>query len=148
MAGTLASSLRDLHAHIRASLGPVHRHLRLLRRAFPAWPSPWRASTCAPTSTASWFTIAILFGLLGVLASPFQIVGGAVGKHVGRRPTMVIAAISDIVWFVGFAYAHPQPGRSAVLVVIESALGWPLFLTSSNAMITDVLPRGNATPTA
>ena len=28
-----------------------------------------------------------------------------------------------------------------VLVVVESALGWPLFLTSSNAMIADVLPQ-------
>ena len=26
---------------------------------------------------ASWFAIAVLFGALGVLASPFQIVGGA-----------------------------------------------------------------------
>ena len=85
-------------------------------------------------------TIAILFGLLGVLASPFQIVGGAVTDRVGRRPTMVIAAVSGIVWFVGFAYAT-QAWQVGVLVVIESALGWPLFLTSSNAMIADVLPQ-------
>jgi MFS family permease len=89
---------------------------------------------------ASWFTISILFGLLGVLASPFQIVGGAVTDRIGRRITMVTAAISGIVWFVGFAFAS-QAWQVGVLVVVESALGWPLFLTSSNAMIADVLPQ-------
>ena len=89
---------------------------------------------------ASWFTIGILFGLLGVLAAPFQIVGGAVTDRVGRRITMISAAISGIVWFVGFAFAS-QAWQVGVLVVVESALGWPLFLTSSNAMIADLLPR-------
>ena len=92
---------------------------------------------------ASWFTIGILFGLLGVLASPFQIVGGAVTDRVGRRITMVIAAISGIVWFVGFAFAT-QAWQVGVLVVTESALGWPLFLTSSNAMIADIMPQAAA----
>jgi MFS family permease len=89
---------------------------------------------------ASWFTIAMLFGLLGVLASPFQIIGGAVTDRVGRKITMVTASISGIVWFVGFVFAA-QAWQVGVLVVVESALGWPLFLTSSNAMIADVLPQ-------
>jgi len=89
---------------------------------------------------ASWFTIGILFGLLGLLASPFQIVGGAVTDRVGRRVTMITASISGIVWFVGFAFAD-RAWQVGVLVVLESALGWPLFLTSSNAMIADVLPQ-------
>ncbi len=89
---------------------------------------------------ASWFTIGILFGLLGILAAPFQIVGGAVTDRVGRRITMISAAISGVVWFVGFAFAS-QAWQVGVLVVVESALGWPLFLTSSNAMIADLLPQ-------
>ena len=89
---------------------------------------------------ASWFTIGVLFGLLGSLAAPFQIVGGAVTDRVGRRITMIIAAISGVVWFVGFAFAD-QAWQVGVLVIVESALGWPLFLTSSNAMIADLLPQ-------
>jgi len=89
---------------------------------------------------ASWFTIAVLFGLLGVLASPFQIIGGAVTDRVGRKITMLVASLSGITWFVGFAFAN-QAWQVGVLVVVESALGWPLFLTSSNAMIADVLPQ-------
>ena len=88
---------------------------------------------------ASWFTIGILFGLLGVLASPSQIAGGAVTDRVGRRATMVVSAVSGIVWFVGFAFAN-RAWQVGVLVVVESACGWPLFLTSSNAMIADLLP--------
>jgi MFS family permease len=84
--------------------------------------------------------IAILFGLLSVLASPSQILGGAVTDRIGRRVTMMTSAISGIVWFVGFAYAT-QAWQVGVLVVAETALGWPLFLTSSNAMIADVLPQ-------
>jgi MFS family permease len=89
---------------------------------------------------ASWFAISILFGLLGIVASPFQIVGGALTDRVGRRLTMISASVSGIVWFVGFAFAS-RPWQVGVLVVVESALGWPLFLTSSNAMIADVLPQ-------
>ncbi len=89
---------------------------------------------------ASWFMIGVLFGLLAILASPFQIAGGAFTDRVGRRAPIIIAAISDIVWFVGFAFAT-QSWQVGVLVVLESALGWPLFLTASNAMIADVLPQ-------
>ena len=89
---------------------------------------------------ASWFTIGILFGLLGLLASPLQIVGGTVTDRVGRRITMIISGVSGVVWFAGFAFAN-RAWQVGVLVVLESALGWPLFLTSSNAMIADVLPQ-------
>ena len=89
---------------------------------------------------ASWFTIGILFGLLSLLASPLQILGGTFTDRVGRRIAMIVAGISGIVWFVGFAFAN-RAWQVGVLVVLESALGWPLFLTSSNAMIADVLPQ-------
>ena len=138
MAGALTSSLRDLRTYPR-SLWVLFAGT-FVYCAGSGLAFPLEGIYLRTHLHASWFTIAILFGLLGVLASPFQIVGGAVTDRVGRRPTMVIAAISGIVWFVGFAYAA-QAWQVGVLVVIESALGWPLFLTSSNAMIADVLPQ-------
>jgi MFS family permease len=138
MTSTLATSLRDLRTYPR-SLWVLFIGT-FVYCAGSGLAFPLEGIYLRTHLHASWFMIAILFGLLGVLASPFQIVGGAVTDRVGRRPTMVIAAISGIVWFVGFAYAT-QAWQVGVLVVMESALGWPLFLTSSNAMIADVLPQ-------
>ena len=138
MMGALATSLRDLRTYPR-SLWVLFIGT-LVYCAGSGLAFPLEGIYLRTHLHASWFTIAILFGLLGVVASPFQIFGGAVTDRVGRRVTMVVAAISGIVWFVGFAFAT-QAWQIGVLVVTESALGWPLFLTSSNAMIADVLPQ-------
>jgi MFS family permease len=138
MSGVLGTSLRDLRTYPR-SLWVLFIGT-FVYCAGSGLAFPLEGIYLRTHLHASWYAIAILFGLLGLLASPFQIVGGALTDRVGRRPTMVIAAISGIVWFVGFAYAT-RAWQVGVLVISESALGWPLFLTSSNAMIADVLPQ-------
>jgi MFS family permease len=138
MTGVLATSLRDLRTYPR-SLWVLFIGT-FVYCAGSGLAFPLEGIYLRTHLHASWFTIAILFGLLGVLASPFQIVGGAVTDRIGRRTTIVIASISGIVWFVGFAFADAA-WQVGLLVVSESALGWPLFLTSSNAMIADVLPQ-------
>jgi MFS family permease len=138
MRGALAASLRDLRKYPR-SLWVLFIGT-FVYCAGSGLAFPLEGIYLRTHLHASWFTIAILFGLLGVLASPFQILGGAVTDRIGRRVTMVVAAVSGIVWFVGFAFAT-QAWQIGLLVVVESALGWPLFLTSSNAMIADVLPQ-------
>ncbi|MGD1011350.1 MAG: MFS transporter [Acidimicrobiales bacterium] len=138
MPGVLASSLRDLRAYPR-SLWVLFIGT-FVYCAGSGLAFPLEGIYLRTHLHASWFMIAILFGLLSVLASPSQILGGAVTDRIGRRVTMMTSAISGIVWFVGFAYAT-QAWQVGVLVVAETALGWPLFLTSSNAMIADVLPQ-------
>lgn len=138
MSGVLRTSLRDLRTYPRSLW--ILFIATFVYTAGSGLAFPLEGIYLRTHLHASWFTISILFGLLGILASPFQIVGGAVTDRVGRRIPMIVASISGIVWFVGFAFAG-QAWQVGVLVVVESALGWPLFLTSSNAMIADVLPQ-------
>jgi MFS family permease len=138
MPGALATSLRDLRGYPR-SLWVLFIGT-FVYCAGSGLAFPLEGIYLRTHLHASWFMIAILFGLLSVLASPSQILGGAVTDRIGRRITMMTSAISGVVWFVGFAFAT-QAWQVGVLVVAETALGWPLFLTSSNAMIADVLPQ-------
>lgn len=136
--GGLASSLRDLRTYPR-SLWVLFAGT-FVYCAGSGLAFPLEGIYLRTHLHASWFTIGVLFGLLGILAAPFQVAGGAFTDRVGRRIPIIIAAVSDIVWFVGFAVAT-HAWQVGALVVVESALGWPLFLTASNAMIADLLPQ-------
>jgi MFS family permease len=89
---------------------------------------------------SSWLGLALVFGVPGVLTAPFQIVGGTMTDRFGRKAMMVLASISGAAWFIGFAFARAD-WQVGALVVMENCLGWPLFLTASNAMVADILPH-------
>lgn len=93
---------------------------------------------------SSWLTLALVFGLPGVVTAPFQIIGGAMTDRFGRKAMVVLASISGTAWFVGFAYATAD-WQVGALVVMENCIGWPLFLTASNAMVADMLPHERRT---
>lgn len=85
----------------------------------------------------SW--VGVLFGVVPLVVMPVQIWGGHLTDRLGRRPVLVLSILVGVVWFVGFAFAR-ELWQVAVLVALESALGWPLFQTASNAMVADLLP--------
>jgi MFS family permease len=93
---------------------------------------------------SSWLSLALVFGVPGVLTAPFQIIGGTMTDRFGRKAMMVVASISGAAWFAGFAYARAD-WQVGALVVMENCLGWPLFLTASNAMVADILPNERRT---
>ncbi|HJW75702.1 MAG TPA: MFS transporter [Thermoleophilia bacterium] len=93
---------------------------------------------------SSWLSLALVFGLPGVVTAPFQIIGGAMTDRFGRKAMIILASISGTLWFVGFAYATAD-WQVGALVVMENCLGWPLFLTASNAMVADMLPHERRT---
>lgn len=100
---------------------------------------PYEAIFLRRTLGASLSWIGILFGLVPLVVMPLQIWGGALTDRIGRRWMIIIAAVSAVVWFVGFAFAR-ELWQVAVLVALESAFGWPLYQTASSAMIADLLP--------
>lgn len=100
---------------------------------------PYEAIFLRRTLGASLSWIGILFGLVPMVVMPLQIWGGALTDRVGRRWMIIAAAVSAVVWFVGFAFAQ-ELWQVAVLVALESAFGWPLYQTASGAMIADLLP--------
>lgn len=83
--------------------------------------------------------IGVVFGLVPLVVMPVQFWGGQLTDRLGRRVVIMASVLVGVVWFVGFAFVT-ELWQVAVLVALESALGWPLFQTASNAMIADLLP--------
>ncbi|HEY5386829.1 MAG TPA: MFS transporter, partial [Thermoleophilia bacterium] len=83
--------------------------------------------------------LGVVFGLVPVLVMPMQFWGGQLTDRLGRRWVILLSVSMGVVWFAGFAFVT-KVWEVALLVAIESSLGWPLFQTASNAMIADLLP--------
>lgn len=102
---------------------------------------PWEGIYMRRVLGVSMTWIGIVFGLVPAAMIPLQFLGGKLTDRFGRRSMLIIAVCSGVVWFVGFAYVR-EIWQIALLVAIESSIGWPLFQTASNAMIADLLPPG------
>jgi len=83
--------------------------------------------------------IGVVFGLVPLSVMPVQFWGGHLTDRLGRRKVIMLSVLVGVVWFVGFAFIT-ELWQVALLVAVESAFGWPLFQTASNAMIADLLP--------
>jgi MFS family permease len=84
--------------------------------------------------------IGVVFGLVPLAVMPVQFWGGQLTDRLGRRVIIMASVLVGVVWFVGFAFVT-EIWQVAALVALESAFGWPLFQTASNAMIADLLPQ-------
>ena len=87
---------------------------------------------------ASMTMVGVVFGLVPFLVMPVQFWGGRLTDRMGRRRVLILSLFMGVVWFVGFAFVKTV-WEVAVLVAVESAFGWPLFQTASNAMIADIV---------
>ena len=87
---------------------------------------------------ASMTMVGVVFGLVPFVVMPVQFWGGRLTDKVGRRKVLIMALLMGVVWFVGFAFVQTV-WEVALLVAVESAFGWPLFQTASNAMIADIV---------
>ena len=100
---------------------------------------PYEAIYLRTALGTSMSMIGVVFGLVPLAVMPLQFWGGALTDRLGRRVVIMLSVLVGVVWFVGFAFIT-QIWQVAALVAFESAFGWPLFQTASNAMIADVLP--------
>ena len=100
---------------------------------------PFEAIYLRTALHTSMTTIGVVFGLVPLAVMPLQFWGGQLTDRLGRRVIIMLSVLVGVVWFVGFAFVT-EVWQVAALVAFESALGWPLFQTASNAMIADLLP--------
>jgi MFS family permease len=91
-------------------------------------------------------TLGISFTLIGVVQGvssfagmPFQVLGGFWSDRRGRRGVLLLSLLSSAVLFAALAFVHAF-WLVVTLVVAQGALGWPMFLTASNAMVADLVP--------
>ena len=63
---------------------------------------------------------------------------GSLSDRYGRRAVMIGCALCEAVAYGGLAFVHGF-WPICVLMVIDRGIGWPLYLTASNAMTADLL---------
>ena len=100
---------------------------------------PYETLFLSSTMHFSMTTVGILWGVAAFAGLPMQLVGGVVTDRRGRRGVLAVSAATIIFFYTGMAVAH-HVWQVAVIAIVEGAIGWPLFLTASNAMIADWLP--------
>ena len=81
--------------------------------------------------------VGLLLGITGLAGLPFQLLGGAFADRFGRRGVLVLGVCGSAVLYVGLGLSHTLM-LVIVVVSIEAACGWAMFLTGSNAMIADL----------
>jgi MFS family permease len=148
VSGRLTSFVRGLRGFVRRG--------RALLRGFPrqfwvltlgifiyvgaaALAFPFEAIYLRQYLHTSMTMIGVVFGLVPLAVMPVQFWGGQLTDRLGRRVVIMLSVLVGVVWFIGFAFVT-ELWQVAVLVAVESAFGWPLFQTASNAMIADLLP--------
>jgi MFS family permease len=89
-------------------------------------------------------TVGLVLGLASITGLPLQVIGGWWADHRGRRGVMLFSLFVSGVLSAGLALAHELWAVIAV-VIAQGALGWPLFLTVSNAMVADLVPAERGT---
>jgi len=82
--------------------------------------------------------IGIIFGVSALVGLPFQIVAGGVADSRGRLVVLTVAVCAATTLYVGLAFAQ-EWWQVALVVAVESVFGWPMFVTSQNAIVTDLI---------
>jgi len=102
---------------------------------------PYTAILLQRRLDVSMAVVGLIMGGTALAGLPLQPFIGSLSDRYGRRAVMIGCALCEAVAYVGLAFAHGV-WPVVVLVFIDRGLGWPLFLTASNAMVADLLrPR-------
>ncbi len=81
--------------------------------------------------------VGLILGLTVFAGLPFQIVGGALTDRLGRRPVLALGVAGSAALYLALGLVHELTPLVA-FIAWEAALGWPMYLTASNAMVADL----------
>ncbi|HTX69437.1 MAG TPA: MFS transporter [Thermoleophilia bacterium] len=82
--------------------------------------------------------IGLIMGGSALIGLPLQPFAGALSDRYGRRAVMMGCALCEAVAYGGLALVHGF-WPICLLMVVDRGIGWPLYLTASNAMTADLL---------
>ena len=82
--------------------------------------------------------IGIVMGGSALAGLPLQPLAGSLSDRYGRRAIMLGCACCEAVAYAGLAVVHGF-WPLCLLMALDRGVGWPLFLTASNAMTADLL---------
>ena len=82
--------------------------------------------------------IGLIMGGSALVGLPLQPFAGALSDRYGRRAVMMGCALCEAVAYGGLAFVHGF-WPICLLMVVDRGIGWPLYLTASNAMTADLL---------
>jgi MFS family permease len=84
--------------------------------------------------------VGAVLGLSSLVGLPLQVAGGWWADRHGRRSVILLSMASAAVLTAALAVVH-DVGAIIVIVFASGALGWPLFLTGTNAVVGDLVPQ-------
>lgn len=85
--------------------------------------------------------VGAIIGGTALAGLPLQPFVGGLSDRFGRRAVLIVCAACSWCMYGGLAFVH---GLVPVCLIVfcDRALGWPLYLTASNAMVADLVrPR-------
>ena len=85
----------------------------------------------------------VVLGASSLAGLPMQLFGGAWADRRGRRGVMLFSLVASALVSFGLA-AVTTIWQAVLLVLLNGAFGWPLFLTASNAMVADLVDQDRA----
>jgi MFS family permease len=132
----LARQLRLFPRQFWLLVGGTFFYLLFIGLAFP-----YTAILIRGRLGVSMAVVGAIIGGTALAGLPLQPLVGRLSDRFGRRAVLVVCAACSGCMYGGLAFVH---GLVPVCLVVfcDRALGWPLFLTASNAMVADLVrPR-------
>ncbi len=99
---------------------------------------PYTAILIKERLGVSMAVVGVIMGGTALAGLPLQPLAGSLSDRFGRRAVLIVCCCCSGVMYGGLAFAHGF-WPICLAVFCDRALGWPLFLTSSNAMVADLV---------
>ena len=99
---------------------------------------PYTAILIKGRLDVSMAVVGAIIGGTALAGLPLQPLAGSLSDRFGRRAVMIVCAAFSGIMYGSLAFVH---GIVPVCLAVfcDRALGWPLFLTASNAMVADLV---------
>ncbi len=129
----LARQLRLFPRQFWLLVGGTFFYLLVIGLAFP-----YTAILIKGRLGVSMAVVGAIMGGTALAGLPLQPLAGSLSDRFGRRAVMIVCAACSGIMYGGLAFVHGLV-PICLCVFCDRALGWPLFLTASNAMVADLV---------